>query len=275
MDPLVRTVASRFQMARAISAKYKSKKKLDTGTVVYEYSDKQIAERHKGKARRYESLAGDIEKLRKKVKADLKSDDLETKMTALAVGLIDETFERVGNPASAKGEKSEDGEGHYGVTGWTKSHVSFGSGSATIKYVGKSGVDHEKKVTDKALVSALKEAHKAAEGKDGRIFEYEGGVVSAEKVNGYLEEFDVSAKDLRGYHANRLMQEALKAARSKGGKLPEDKKEREKKLKDEFKKALETTSEDVGHESATLRSQYLIPSMEEQFMKDGKVESSL
>ena len=62
---------------------------------------------------------------------------------------------------------------------------------------------------------------------------------------------------------------------AKGGKLPEDKKEREKKLKAEFKEALEGTAEAVGHEPATLKSQYLVPGLEDEFLKDGTVTEKM
>ena len=180
------------------------------------------------------------------------------------VGLIDETFERVGNDESAD-------EGHFGVTGWKKSHVSFGKGKATISYVGKSGVKQKKTVSDAGLVSALRKAYDDCEG--DCIFDHEDGKVSAAKVNEYLKQFDISAKDLRGYHANRVMKEHLKEFRK--GTLPEDKKEREKKLKEEFKKALEETAKAVGHEPSTLKSQYLVPGIEDDFMDDGVINNKM
>ncbi len=76
-------------------------------------------------------------------------------------------------------------------------------------------------------------------------------------------------------HANVEMQDRLREVRKKGGKLPEDKKKREKQLKDEFKEALETTADAVGHEPATLKSQYLVPGLEDTFLKDGTVVDKL
>jgi hypothetical protein len=70
------------------------------------------------------------------------------------------------------------------------------------------------------------------------------------------------------------MHEALRAARKAGGKLPEDKKAREKQLKEEFKKALEETADVVGHEPATLRSQYLVPGLESDYLRDGTITDS-
>ena len=254
------------KLAASVAAKYQDKKtvkKQDGGEMtVYEYSDRQIAERNKEKAAQVEKLRGSIDKLRAQIRKDLKSDDPDTKATALAIGLMDLTFERVGNSESAK-------EGHFGVTGWKVKHLTFGKGKVTIKYVGKSGVSHEKVVDTPESVKALKDAVKDK----GENDEVVGA--SAEDVNAYLKPFGVSAKDIRGYHANTEMQTRLKAVRAKGKKLPTDKKEREKVLKAEFKKALEGTAEAVGHEAATLRSQYLVPGLEDDYMKDGTVKESL
>lgn len=261
------THSERFAAIERIAARYKDKKKTDAGNTVYLYSERQIANRNKAKAERIQKLRGGIEKLRTKVKKDLKSKDPETARTALAVALMDHTYERVGNEESAS-------EGHFGVTGWQRKHVSFSGNGATIKYVGKSGVKHEKKVTDAAIRSALKDAYDSMKGDDTCLLEWKDGKITAEKVNAYLEPFDITAKDIRGLHANEEMRTKLKAVRAKK-KLPEDKKEREKQLKEEFKEALEQTAECVGHEPSTLKSQYLVPTMEASYLKDGTVIDEL
>jgi DNA topoisomerase IB len=249
------------EISLRVAARYKNKKTLDTGTVVYEYSDQQIAKRNNDKANRIEKLRKSLDGLRKKVNGDLTSSNQKTKLIALVVALIDHTYERVGNDESAE-EK-----GHFGVTGWQKQHISIGKGKATIKYTGKSGVKHEKVVDDAKILPALKAAYDSVEKSSGGLFED----VSSKDVNEYLSAFNITAKDLRGLHANREMQERLKAIRSKGGKLPHDRKDRDKILKDEFKEALEGAAEAVGHEASTLRSQYLVPALEDSYMKDGSV----
>ena len=255
-------------LAEKVAAKYKKKIETDKGNTVYTYSPRQVAQRNKQKAKRIEALRKSIGDLRRKVKRDIKSDDPEKSMTALAVALIDHTYERVGNDDSAD-------DGHFGVTGWKKKHVTFTRGGANIKYTGKSGVKQEKKVTDPAIKAALREAYEACD-KDGAcLFSGDWGEVTAEKVNEYLEPYDVTAKDIRGFHANREMQTRLKAIRSDGKDLPTDKKAKEKLLKTEFLKALDETAEAVGHEAATLRSQYLIPGLEEQYLKNGKVSDRM
>lgn len=256
------------------AAKYQDKKEVPKAdgkgtTTVYEYSEKQVQNRNREKAERVEKLRGNLHKLQAQVTKDLKSKDMHTRLCALAVGLMNDTYERVGNDESAK-------DGHVGVTGWTPDHIKFGDGKATITYVGKSGVDHEKVTKDAELIRVMKEAVKDKK-KGDTIFAHEDGRVDATAVNEYLDGLglEITAKDIRGLHANREMQERLKAVRSKGGKLPTDKKEREKKLKDEFTEALEGAAEAVGHESATLKSQYLVPGLEDAYLKDGTIMTKL
>lgn len=243
------------------AAKFKRKKQVpseDGGkTTVYEYSERQVALRNREKAKQVEKLRKSIADLREQYKKDLGK-----KPEALVVALMDVTYERVGNEESASA-------GHYGVTGWKVKHVSFSGSKATIKYTGKSGVKHTKTVEDAAVVSALK---KAVKGKspDDTVCE-----ATAEDANAYLKPFDVSAKDLRGLHANQEMLDRLKTIRSKGGELPSDPKKRKEKLKAEFDKALEEAAGAVGHESSTLRSQYLVPGLEDDYVKDGTIQTKL
>lgn len=266
-----------FSIKEAAEAKYKEKKKVPKAdgsgkTTVYVYSERQVANRHKQKAERIDKLRKSMGKLRKKVRTDLTDEDPKTRLTALAIALIDATFERVGNEDSAE-------DGHFGVTGWVKKHLKFKGGKAIIKYVGKSGVSHEKTVDDSLLVKTLKDCCTDKKDDDPLLSfgkDDEDGVVaiSSEDVNEYLSPYDITAKDLRGYHANRLMHEILKDVRSDGPKIPTDKKEREKLLKEEFLEALEEAAAQVGHEAATLRSQYLVPGLEEEYMKDGSVSET-
>jgi len=255
-------------------AKYKAKKMVPKAngkgkTEVYVYSERQVQNRHREKAERLEAFKDHIPKLRAKVKKDLASKDPETRETALIVALIDETHERIGSEESANGELNDDGESHYGVSQFLKSHIRFTGAKAVISYTGKSGVDHVKEVTTPYIVSALKKQCESVEGKQSKIFE----ATHPTKVNEYLKPYEVTAKDLRGAAANALMQKALRKARK--GALPEEKKEREKKLKEEFKSALESVAEEIGHESATLKGQYLAPSIEESYLKDGTVAEEL
>jgi len=256
---------------QTIVAKYLEKKVLTNQAgeerIQYQYGPRQIANRHKEKAERLHNLSKHIKDLEAQLRQDLKAAETDKRMTALAVALINHTYERVGNPTSAE-------DGHFGVTGWLKKHLSFDNGQATLSYVGKSGVRQTKKVTDKALVSALKEAAKGKSA-DEAIFDCPDCKVTSKEVNAYLKPFDVTAKDLRGFHANREMKEKLAEIRKDGPGLPFARKDKDKILKQEFQKALDAVAAIVGHEASTLRNQYLVPHMEEQYMKDGTVPEKM
>ena len=256
--------------AGRVAAKYKNKKQVDKAdgsgkTTVYEYSKGQVDHRNREKAKRIEGLKGNILKLRSKVQSDLTSDDPKTRLTALAISLMDETCERVGNDESVKER------GHFGVTTLQAKHVKINGGKATLSYTGKSGVKHSKTVENSKTVSALKKALNGKSGTDTILCDGDDCTVRADDVNGYLKEYDITAKDIRGYRANDEMVKQLKEQRSKGKELPNDRKEKDEILKAEFTKALEATAEVVGHESSTLRSQYLVPKLEDSYVHDGTV----
>ena len=258
----------------SVVAKYKDKKEVPKSdgkgtTTVYEYGPRQIAKRDKEKAVRIEALRKKLGDLRKKARTDLTAKDPDTRLTALAVCLMDETYERVGNEKSAK-------EGHFGVTNWTVDHVTLSDKAATIKYTGKSGVKHEKKVTNSRAVAALRKAIKGKGKGDKVLCDGDECDILAKDVNAYLKPYEITAKDIRGLHANEEMKHHLKAQRKAGpSDLPKSRKEKDKILKAEFKAALELAAAAVGHEGSTLRSQYLVPSMESSYVHDGTVIDKL
>lgn len=259
-----------FHAASRVAAKYKNKKQVDKAdgsgkTTVYEYSKGQVDHRNREKAKRIEGLKGNILKLRSKVQSDLTSDDPKTRLTALAISLMDETCERVGNDESAEER------GHFGVTTLQAKHVKINGGKATLSYTGKSGVKHSKTVENSKAVSALKKALNGKSGSDTILCDGDDCTVRADDVNEYLKEYDITAKDIRGYRANDEMVKQLKEQRSKGKELPNDRKGKDEILKAEFTKALEATAKVVGHESSTLRSQYLVPKLEDSYVHDGTV----
>lgn len=241
---------------------YVDKIKQDSGNITYVYDDKHIDKRNKSKATRVANLAKSLTKLQNQIKKDISSDDEKTKLTALAISVIDQTYERVGNTQSARDLK------HYGVTTLMKKHLTFSGNKAILNYIGKSGVKQKKEITDAKVVKALKDQVKDLKATD-TLFQGEGFTISAKHINKYLKPFNITAKDIRGMHANKEMISELKKVRK--GKLPSDEKEKEKKLKEEFEKALEVAADRVGHEPATLKNQYLIPGLKDDYMNDGKI----
>jgi DNA topoisomerase-1 len=216
------------------------------------------AKRRTKKVNAIRTLAETITKLRHNLTRDLKSDDERTRMTALAISIMDKTAERVGNDESAQ-------NGHFGVTGFKKKHVSVEGNKVHLKYIGKSGVDHDKTFSDKRIAEMVKACLDRCEDDNCFLLTCSDGYkVKADRVNRYLDEYGVTAKDIRGYSANQLMVDALK-----NKKVSTDEKERKKV----FLETLRKVAEDVGHGPQMLRNSYLLPTLEPAWINDGKIVS--
>jgi len=218
------------------------------------YSDKELAQRADKKKESLRNIAKNIKLLRSKVNSDLSSSDEKTFLTALAVYTMLETSERVGNNESAS-------NGHFGITGLKRNHIIINGSTVAFKYTGKSGVDHDKKITNSRLASALSKAKSKSSSEN--IFQTSDGFsIKNDRINRYLNSLNVSAKDIRGYSANKWI--VAKLARLS----PEDS---ESKRKKQFNEAAKEVAEKVGHGVATLKKHYLLPELQLQWIENGKV----
>ena len=222
-----------------------------------EVDKKVLRERWAKKKDALENLANNISRLRTNLSKDLKEGDEKKKLTALVIKIMDETGERVGNDESAN-------NGHFGVTGLKKKHIKVNGSNVKFKYVGKSGVEHEKELNDSTIASALKDAisHSPSE----YVFETSQGFrIKNDRVNRYLNNFNVSAKDLRGYSANKWIITKLRSVKDR--EILNNDAKRKKK----FNEIVKSVAEKVGHGSATLKKHYLLPSLEREFINHGRI----
>ncbi len=206
------------------------------------------------KKQHIENLANNLQSLRTRITKDLNSNSEKDRLTALVVSIMDKTGERVGNNESAS-------NGHFGITGLKKRHVSVNGNTVTLNYVGKSGVKHDKTFTDEKIARNLKRAIQNTP-TDSVFMTSEGFKISNDRVNRYLYDFDITAKDIRGYSANKWLISGLK-----NKDIPKDEKER-KKL---FSKTLKSVAEKIGHGKATLSNHYIIPQLESKYVDKGKL----
>lgn len=222
-----------------------------------EIDPKVLRERWAKKKDALENLANNIQRLRTNLSKDLKEGDEKERLTALVVKIMDETGERVGNDESAD-------NGHFGVTGLKKKHIKVNGSNLKFKYTGKSGVEHEKEINDSTLANAMREAIKNSPSE--YVFETSDGFrIKNDRVNRYLNRFDVSAKDLRGYSANKWIITRLKSVKDR--EILGD----AKKRKTKFNEIVKDVAEKVGHGRATLKKHYLLPSLEREFINHGKI----
>jgi DNA topoisomerase-1 len=246
---------------RVVIAKYKSKKKTEKGNIIYEYGDKDKAKRAQKKARHVRTVFKNIKKLVSTFNKDLGSDDMRTRMSALAVALIYHTYERVGDRTNIG----------TGVTSLKKKHVTVSGNTVKFKYVGKSHVKQEKEVKDAKIAKLIKELLKD-KSDNGYIFDFEGDEkvdVTAKDVNEYLKPFSITAKDLRGHAANELLIEKLKGAPKPPKGATEA--ERTKFFKEKLKEYIEEVAEEIGHTPGICKSSYIDPKLIESYEEGGKV----
>lgn len=235
MSPMIALAKRKYEK------NYVKKITTDNGAVRV-YDEAHVAARWKKKVEHINALKKSLPKLQKRYKQDLKSDDAKTRAIAAVVAVIDLTAMRVGN------DDSVDTFGTFGATTLKKKHVHVSGSKITFKFLGKKKVNQSFSLTDASVAKIMKELLAGKSGNDF-VFEYETGKrVRAKVVNRYLAEFDITAKDLRGFHANRLMREELKHTK-------------------DFEKALDNVAEEVGHEPKTLMNQYLDPAIVRKYKK--------
>ena len=197
-----------------------------------------------------------IDTIRKTLAKDLKQKGMpRDKAVALMVGLVDKAALRIGNDNSAD-------EGIYGLTTLRREHVRVDGDTIHLDFIGKKKVHHTRSVTDKALAKAMRETLGLKGGKrsggkesaDDAVFKFvntqgELRTPSQYVVNKYLDQWGITAKDFRTFHASRIVYEELKG---KNTNVPEEK---EKNVRE----AIAHAAEYLGHEPDTSRRCYVDP----------------
>lgn len=206
------------------------------------------------KKQHIEELANNLQRLKLNLTKSLKSENEKEFLTALVISIMMKTGERVGNEDSAS-------NGHHGVTGFKKKHIKVEGSTVHLEYVGKSGVEHEKSFTDKILANHIKKAIKNSP--SNFVFTTSDGFrIKADRVNRYLDDFNVTAKDIRGFSANKWITEKLKKV-----EVPEKEYDR-KKL---FNKVANNVSKKIGHGLPTLKKHYMMPELREKYIYDSEI----
>lgn len=216
-------------------------------------SKKQLKQRWDSKRDSIYNLRNNISRLKTQVLKDLKSTNQKDKITALIIRIMLHTSERVGNDNSAL-------NGRFGITQLKNGHIFLRDNKIFLVYVGKSGVKHSKCFSDSIAYDILKTLK--TRNKDYLFITTDSFRIKPDRVNRYLDNFGAKSKDIRGYNANFMMVKEL----NKYGRV----KEQKDRVKI-FNLSLKKIAEKIGHGSATLRGQYLLPEIEENFYANGSV----
>lgn len=181
----------------------------EAGRTQYLYHPDWVRQRNLAKFDRVTEIAASLPKLREIVLDHVAlTDSSRDHAAALAVRLLDSGAFRVGNDVYAK-------QGSFGLTTLERRHVRAKGDTLVVRFIGKSGVEHEVVLEDAEVVAALNRMRRRRGG-GPRLLEYRlAAAVSAldsSDVNEYLREqtgLQITAKDLRTWAATVLAAELL------------------------------------------------------------------
>jgi len=169
---------------------------------------------------------------------------------ATAVRLLDLGYFRIGSDTYADG-------GSFGLTTLERRHVSRTGNLLVFDFVGKSGIEHRIEIDDRLAVAAV-ETMRRRRGGSERLLAYKQqrrwADLDATQVNDYLRRStgeDITAKDLRTWHATVLAAAALAASDEPG----DTKASRARAVR----AAMVEVSEYLGNSPAIARSSYVDP----------------
>ena len=167
------------------------------GRKQYRYHPAFRARRDESKYDRLAAFGRALSRIRSRVEADLGGRGLtRDKVLAAVVKLLDQTHMRVGNAEYVKANKS------FGLSTLLDRHVAFTGDAVRIKFRGKSGVRHERVISDARLARIVKQCRDLP-GQD--LFQYRDGAgrphpIGSAEVNAYIRRAagaEFTAKDFR------------------------------------------------------------------------------
>jgi len=195
-------------------------------------------------------FAKNLPKLRKQLEKDLRRKKLgKEKVLATIVTLIDQAYFRVGNEKYARANKS------YGITTLRSKHTTVKGKSVTFDFIGKSGQQHIKTVTDSHIAGIIKQLDELP---GHEIFRYQADDGSmhdlhSTDVNNYIKSAmgsEFSAKDFRTWGGTLVATTLLI-----GAERSPDEQIRNKTITEVVKQ----TAEKLGNTPTIARGSYIDP----------------
>ena len=190
-------------------------------------------------------------KIKKKINNDLKEKDLtKNKLTALILKIMELCNFRGGNKIY------EEKYGSHGITTLHKKHFKFKKNTIEINFVGKKGVNNSCVIMNKNIQDIIKYVYKLSSKNDPYIFSInyknEHISVSITDLNKYLEEFNLTTKDLRTWNDNIIFLKNLK--KNLEGVYSTYSEKLKKKL---VREAIKMTAVSLHHTPAICKSSYI------------------
>jgi DNA topoisomerase I len=188
--------------------------------------------------------------LRKQLRLDLRRRTWDCeRVLALVVALLDTTLVRVGNEGYAREN------GSYGLTTLRNRHLRDNGRRPTLRFSGKSGLQHEIEIEDPALARLVRRCHQLP---GHRLFQWvdDDGTshpVRSDDVNARLRELtglDVTAKTFRTWGATTRAASLLAV---------EDPPGTDREARATVVRAVDEVAEVLGNTRAVARSAYVAP----------------
>jgi len=228
------------------------------------YNPRFLKKQDKLKFDRILRFANNLPKLRKQLQKDLNRRKFgKEKVLATIVTLIDQAYFRVGNEKYAKENNS------YGITTLRSKHTDVKGDTVTFNFIGKSGKEHTKRVTDQQIAKIVKRLDELPGHEIFRYQDDDGKMhdIHSHDVNAYIkshmgEEF--TAKDFRTWGGTLVATTQLIAA-----ERSDDEKVRAKIVTQVVKE----TAERLDNTPAIARGSYIDPRVIAAFNKTNGITS--
>jgi Topoisomerase IB len=231
------------------------------GRKQYLYHPEWTAEKQRKKLERMVAFGTVLPAFRKQIAKDLRRKDFDkTKVTALALKVIEETLMRVGN------EQYRRRYGSHGLTTLKKKHLILSGTTATFQFIGKKGVKQKITVNRKYLVGQLSTLSSFPR---PYLFQYvndENQItrLRANDINSYIQYYtgpEFSSKDYRTWYAGLWALRLFAACVDYAG---------EKDCKANILSVLDTVSQRLGN-TRTVCKQYYVPDKLVSGYEDGSL----
>ena len=242
----------------------------DAGRKQYVYSDKSKSDREKKKYKKLLAMCNIINRLKNKINNDLLSKEFNhNKLVALTIKIMDICNFRGGN------KKYEEMYGSHGISTLHKKHIQFKKDGIEINFVGKKGVDNYCLIKDKKINGIIKKLYKLSSSSDPYLFSIKDPEtkkkikVSVIDMNKYLEDFNITTKDLRTWNANIIFLSNLKkhvkndkSERSEQSNYSDKTDSQKLKLRKKIiRESLKSTAQLLHHTPAVCKSSYIYKNM--------------
>ena len=230
----------------------------DAGRRQYLYHPQWRASRDAAKFDRILGFGKALSKARERVLTDIGAEGMsQERACAVAVRLLDLGYFRIGNDVYT------DTNGSFGLTTLLREHVSRRGSALRFRFVGKSGIEHDIDIDDKAAIEALDVMRRRRGGGD-RLLAWKDGRtwrdLSSADVNDYIRGcfgIDATAKDFRTWHATVIAASALAETDEPG--------QTKASRKRAVSSAMKEVSEFLGNTPTLARTAYVDPRVVEAY----------